>query len=75
MTPEETAAAILQARMSWPEAERCAALLARGGWPANRAQAVSALERILPLSRACSAVDDLVMHGLIPAGEEDRTDG
>jgi hypothetical protein len=63
MAPVEHAAAILQARMSWPEAEKCAEVLDRVGWTVTRAQAVSTLEQILPLARAETAIDDLIMYG------------
>jgi hypothetical protein len=78
MSPQESAANILQCRMSWPLAERCTAALAgrlvddlHGFEAITQTQAV---EILLPLmegrpewarKRAEGAVGDLVMAGLI----------
>ena len=68
LTHTEHAAAILQARMSWPEAERCAASLDEAGWTSlTEPRAVAILTKHLPPSRAESAAHDLVAEGLILA--------
>ncbi len=62
----EQTAAVLQGRMSWPDAGRCAeALHVAGGRALNRAQAVEVLKQQLPPSRAEGAAFDLVMAGLV----------
>jgi len=68
MADAEMAAAILQARMSWPDAERCAAALEQAGWKSlRRAQAVDILRALMPSQSAAACVEDLVMAGLITA--------
>lgn len=65
LTPEEHAAALLQCRMSWPAAERCAADLAAAGLPAiSRQRAVDVLNRHMPHERAAACANDLAMGGL-----------
>jgi hypothetical protein len=64
----EQAAAILQARMSWPEAERCADSLSRAGWASlTQAKAAALLEQHLRRPSAQACAEDLVTAGLIPA--------
>jgi hypothetical protein len=66
----EHAAAILQARMSWPEAERCAGSLARAGWGSLTClTAAEVLTEHMPPHRALACAQDLVMAELIRAGE------
>ncbi|MET8985875.1 hypothetical protein ABZW49_10540 [Nonomuraea wenchangensis] len=71
-TPKEAeqAAAILQARMSWPEAERCAASLTCAGWMSLTAPtAAEVLTQHMPPHRALACAQDLVIAGLIKNGE------
>jgi hypothetical protein len=65
LTPEEHAAALLQCRMSWPAAERCAADLAAAGLPAiSRQDATDVLGRRLSHESATACADDLAREGL-----------
>jgi hypothetical protein len=69
MTFEERAAALLQCRMSWPLAERCAAHLAKAGLPnISEEQAVHVLAEHMPHERAVGAAQDLVGSGLARRG-------
>lgn len=71
-TPQESAANILQCRMSWPLAEQCATALNDAGMSSiGREHAVEVLRPLMPGSpawaqrRAEGAVGDLVTAGLI----------
>ena len=65
MTLEERAAALLQCRMSWPLAERCAAHLAKAGLPnISEEQAADVLAEHMPRERATGAARDLAACGL-----------
>lgn len=71
----EMAAAILQARMSWPDAERCAAALEQAGWTSlSRSQAVAVLQAVavqgqrMSEERAAACAQDLRFADLIKEG-------
>lgn len=66
MTTTEHAAALLQCRMSWPQAERCAASLTEAGMPdLTRQQTAETLTRHLDYEQAAACADDLAREGLI----------
>lgn len=62
---QEAAADIMQARMSWPEADRYATLLAQLGVleSGNQARAIALLADHVGSSRAPAIVKDLVDYG------------
>jgi molybdopterin synthase catalytic subunit len=66
---EEAAADIMQARMSWPEAERYAAEFARRGVLESGDQilAVAVLAEHMTRNRATAIVKDLVDYGAMEA--------